>query len=159
MYASGEFSNNNALRKTALLSLESFITSGIFVLSLKFVTGRARPYTGESRSSFHLFSTSSSYNSFPSGHASSAFAVATTIADQSENTFVDVFAYSLATLVALSRVYNNLHWASDVFVGSVIGYFIGKKISTLNRGQKAKRLRVGINLFQGRQALSVSLSF
>jgi len=159
LYTSGEISDNNSLRKTALLSLESFVTSGVIVLGLKCVIGRARPKTGESKNVFHLFSTSSSYNSFPSGHASSVFAVATTIADQSEDAFIDILSYSLATLVAFSRVYNNKHWASDVFFGSVIGYFVAKKICALNRSQDSKEFRVGFNFSQGKKAISLSLYF
>ena len=159
LYASGELSKNNNLRKTALLSLESWVTSGIIVWSLKFVTGRARPKTGESKSTFHLFSTRSSFHSFPSGHAASAFAVATTIAEQSEKNLIDVLVYSLATLAALSRVHDNKHWFSDVFFGSAIGYFVAKKICALNRSQKSGELRFGFCFHEGRQAFSLSLCF
>ena len=43
LYVSGEVSDNNSLRKTALLSLESWLTTGIIVRGLKSVVGRARP--------------------------------------------------------------------------------------------------------------------
>jgi hypothetical protein len=159
LYASGELSDNNSLRRTALLSLESFVTSGVIVIGLKFIGGRARPKTGESKDTFHFFSTKSSYNSFPSGHATSAFAVATTIADQSENAFVDISAYSLATLAALSRVHDNKHWFSDVFFGSAIGYFVAKKICSLNRDQNSARLEVSLNFGENSQSFSVILCF
>jgi hypothetical protein len=35
--------------------------------------------------------------------------------------------------VALSRVHNNEHWASDVFVGAAIGHFIARKVAGLNK--------------------------
>lgn len=159
LYASGEISNNNNLRKTALLGLESWITSGIIVLGLKFITGRARPKTGESHHTFHPLSVSSSFTSFPSGDASSAFAVATTIADRSEKAYVDFLAYGLATLVAIFRVHDNKHWASDAFVGSAIGYLVSKKISALNRDQDSKKIKVSFQFSHKRQALSLSLAF
>lgn len=159
LYASGELSDNNSLRKTALLSLESFVTSGVIVIGLKFIGGRARPKTGESKDTFHFFSTKSSYNSFPSGHATSAFAVATTIADQSENAFIDISAYSLAALAALSRVHDNKHWFSDVFFGSAIGYFVAKKICSLNRSQNSPKLEVGFSFREGKQSFSIFLHF
>jgi membrane-associated phospholipid phosphatase len=159
LYASGEISDSKSLRKTSLLSLESWVTSGIIVLGFKAIVGRARPQTGESSHSFHPFSLRSSFNSFPSGHASSVFAVATTIADQSEKTYVDFLSYSLATLVAVSRVHDEKHWASDVFIGSVIGYVVAKKICSLNRKRDSSKLTVGFHFSEQNQMLSVSFCF
>jgi membrane-associated phospholipid phosphatase len=42
--------------------------------------------------------------------------------------------YGAATLVGLSRMYNNAHWASDVAVGAAIGTFAGIKIVRYNHG-------------------------
>jgi len=159
LYVSGELSHNNSLRKTALLSLESWLTTGVIVSSLKFVIGRARPETGESSHTFHPFSLKSSFYSFPSGHASSAFAVATTIACQSNKTYVDIIAYSLATLVAISRVHNNKHWASDVLVGSSLGYFTAKKISALDRKRDSGKVMLSFQLSHERQAFSLTVVF
>ena len=159
LYATGELTNNNSLRKTALLSLESWLTSGFIVWVFKVVAGRARPSTGDSKDTFHMFSGKSKFHSFPSGHSASAFAVATTIADQTENVWVDIFAYSLATSVALSRVHDNNHWLSDVFLGSAIGYFVAKKICVLNRSPKSTEFRVGFCFQEGQQAISFSLCF
>lgn len=159
LYASGEVSHSSSLRKTALLSLESFLTTGAIVTGLKFISGRARPGTGNSSCTFHPFSTRSSFVSFPSGHASSAFAVAAVIAEQSRKAWIDITAFSLASLVAVSRVYNSKHWASDVFVGSSIGYFVAKKISALNRNRETGRVQVGLQFTRQRQALSFMVSF
>jgi len=159
LYVSGEVSDNNSLRKTALLSLESFLTTGIIVRGFKSVAGRARPSTGESSHSFHPFSTRSRFASFPSGHASSAFAVATVIADQSNKTYIDVLAYSLATLVAISRVHIDKHWASDILVGSAIGYFVAKKISALDKNRDLNKVKLGFQFSRQRQAVSLTFSF
>ena len=35
----------------------------------------------------------------------------------------------MATLTGLSRIYNNEHWSSDVFVGAALGYFTAKSIA------------------------------
>lgn len=157
LYVSGEITDNNSLRKTALLSLESWVTSGVLVLGLKFLTGRARPKTG-SKDDFHPFSFKG-YLSFPAGHSCSAFAVATSIADQSRETSIDILAYSLATLVTVSRVHNNKHWASDVFIGSALGYLIAKKISSLDRNRHSAKIRVDVQVSPQKQALSLNLSF
>jgi hypothetical protein len=159
LYASGEISRNDSLSKTALLSLESWLTTGVIVSSMKFVFGRARPYTGESSHSFHPFSTSSSYFSFPSGHSSAAFAVFTTIAERSKSVYVDVLAYSVATLCALSRVHNNKHWASDVFIGAVIGHLVAKKICAFDRARSSKKVSLGFQYTRHTKAITVNISF
>jgi len=147
------------MRKIALLGVESFVISGVLVGVLKYSIGRARPFTGESKASFHPFSSSSRYYSFPSGHATSAFSVATVIAEHSKEFLVDVAAYGMAALVAMSRVQKNKHWVSDVFIGSVLGILIGKKISNLNRGDNAERLKIGIQLGLQKQAFSLRYTF
>jgi len=159
LYASGEIFHERSLRKTALLSLESWLTSGVIVYGLKWMTGRARPSTTEEAYFFHPFSARSGYHSFPSGHSSSAFAVATVIAEQSEEFVVDFIAYSLSTLAALSRIHDKKHWASDVFIGSVIGYCVGKKISALNRDNSSDRIQLTFLCSHGRRGLTLTIFF
>lgn len=159
LYISGEISKNSCLRKTALLSFGSFLASSALVLGLKFAVGRARPSSGESSHSFHLFSIRTSHTSFPSGDAASAWAVLTMIAEQSEKIWVDIFAYSLASLVAFYRVHDNKHWASDAFIGSSLGFFVARKISALNRKTNLGKLKVSFQFSGQRQAISFSLNF
>ena len=40
--------------------------------------------------------------------------------------------YGGATMVALSRMYNNQHWASDVIMAAGIGTFAGNKVVRFN---------------------------
>ena len=159
LYVGGEVSNNDGLRKTALLSLESLLTSGIIVRGMKILVGRARPQTGEPYNSFDPLSLKSNYNSFPSGHSAAAFSVASVIASQSKDTNIDFMVYSLATFIALSRIYQNKHWASDIFIGSVIGYFVGKKICALNRDRNPNKIQLGFQFTPQRKAITVSIYF
>jgi membrane-associated phospholipid phosphatase len=159
LYVGGEVSNNDGLRKTALLSLESLLTAGIIVRGMKILVGRARPYTGEPYNTFDPFTLSSSYNSFPSGHSAAAFSVASVIASQSKDANIDFVVYSLATLVALSRVYLEKHWASDIFIGSVIGYVVGKKICALNRDRNPNKVQLGFQFTPQRKAITLSIYF
>ena len=159
LYTGGEISDNDSLRKTSLLSLESLVTSGIIVRGMKIIFGRARPETGGPKNIFYPFSLTSSYNSFPSGHSSSAFAVVTVIATQSKKVYVDVLAYGLATLVAASRVYMNKHWTSDVFIGSVIGYAVGKKICALNRNSSSTKVHLSFQCTVRRHAVAINICF
>lgn len=155
LYLSGELFHQDSLRHTALQSLESLVISGVLVAGLKFLTGRARPTTGVSPTTFKPFSGSSRYYSLPSGHASSAFAVAAVIADNSDRLWVDVLSYSLAALVAVSRLHDNEHWPSDVFLGGVLGYFVGRRISS---AQETKASRLRLTFLPDRSGLALSLS-
>jgi membrane-associated phospholipid phosphatase len=159
IYIAGEFGNDVGLRRTALLSLESLAASSILAWTLKFVSGRARPYTDESSRSFHSFAFKNSYWSMPSGHAVASFSVATVIAEQVEGPLVDAIAFSLATLIGISRIHDNKHWASDVFFGSALGYFVGKKICDLNRRKDESMVSLGIDCARGRRALTLSIAF
>jgi membrane-associated phospholipid phosphatase len=159
VYAAGEIGHDDGLRKTALLSLESLATASLLVWTTKVIVGRARPYTEESSGSFHPFALKSSLWSFPSGHAAAAFSVATTIALQSRSVFVDIVAYSLASLAGLSRIHDNSHWASDVFIGSAVGYFVAKKITDLNRTGEKRTVSLGFQCSGGRQSLTLSIAF
>ena len=72
----------------------------------------------------------SNYNSMPSGHTITAFSIATVFATEYKNIlWVPILSYTIATGVALSRIYDNKHWASDVVMGSALGWAIGKLIS------------------------------
>jgi len=159
IYTAGEIGHDDGLRKTALLSLESLTTAGLLAWTMKFVFGRARPYSGESSHSFTPFTLAHHHFSFPSGHATAAFSVATTIALRSKSLFVDIAAYSLACLAGISRSHDNYHWASDIFVGSVLGYFVARKIVDLNRPGSKKTISLGFQNFRGRQAITLSIGF
>lgn len=123
---------------TFLLSLESFIITGVFVEVLKRSTGRSRPNTGDPHDTWTgpTMSDQNDHLSFPSGDVSSAFAVASVVASGYNNVAVPPIVYTAATLIALSRVHNNAHWPSDVVVGGGIGYFIGKAIVASQRDIK-----------------------
>lgn len=102
--------------------VESIVETGIIVMGIKYLTGRDRPSANTGSWSFKgpLFLNS---DSFPSGHTAVAWTVAEVVGDAYNCHYI---TYSLATLVALSRVYKDAHWFSDVFVGAVIGVLIGK---------------------------------
>lgn len=65
---------------------------------------------------------SNSY-SFPSGHATTAFAAAYILTRQRKK--LSLFFYSLALLVAISRIYLGRHYPSDVLSGAIFGLIIG----------------------------------
>jgi len=139
VYFIGNSNGNSKLKNTALLGLESVIISSAFTGALKVSTQRARPYTGLGPNSFYSSGLSLNNNtlSFPSDHAASAFALASVISSEygSNNSYVSPIAYGLASLTGLSRLNDNQHWASDVFLGSAIGYFTAKAIVRFHPGE------------------------
>ena len=154
MYLSGEMFKSRNMRKTALLCLESVAISGVLVLTLKKFFGRSRPYSSDGSDRFNFFS---AHTSFPSGHSQTAFAMASVIAEQSDSFVIDFLSYGTAALIAASRVHKGSHWTSDIFIGSAIGYFIGKKVCSLNEKRDNKnRIRMSLNLSSRYPGFSVS---
>lgn len=131
LYGCGLIWHNDRAKLTALKGVEAFLLAGIASQIIKHLTHRHRPFQDEPpnpglwEGPFQGFT----YTSFPSGHSATAFAIAAVIATSYKQTiWVPVVCYTLASGVALSRVYDNEHWASDVLVGSVIGFAIGNLI-------------------------------
>lgn len=131
-YLYGRNQQNDKLANTALYGLESVAISGVVTEMLKLSGHRHRPNTGDSSHSWDGPGMSDANRSFPSGHTSTAFAVATVLATEyHDKNLVPQVSYGLAGLTALSRINDNEHWASDVFVGAAIGYYTAKTVLRL----------------------------
>jgi undecaprenyl-diphosphatase len=78
-----------------------------------------------------------STQSFPSGHSATAFACATVLASLAPRWRVPFFV--LAALIALSRLYNGVHYPTDVLAGSVLGILVG--LAVLRVSERGRRLR------------------
>lgn len=113
----------------------SLIASEMITPALKEIIGRKRPFRNEGEFKFDSFS---SHDAFPSGHTTRAFAVATVIASHYKQKWVKVAAYSIATLVAYSRMNSDMHWSSDVLAGGIIGFTVGKAVVKLNQSRRGK---------------------
>jgi membrane-associated phospholipid phosphatase len=61
------------------------------------------------------------HNSFPSGHATQAFAIFMCLVFASKNQFMKLLFFLLAVLTSFSRVYLSQHWLIDITAGSLIG--------------------------------------
>jgi membrane-associated phospholipid phosphatase len=138
MIAVGLLSKNEGLRDTGRDSLEAeLIAAGVITPVLKRTFGRARPNAvPQDAYNFHPFS---SRDSFPSGHATNAFALASAVAGHSDGWVIPTVAYTVASGVAFARMNDNVHWASDVFAGAVIGTATGRTIARRHRAQRGQR--------------------
>ena len=140
-YIFGHFHEDEKAKRTTLIAMESFLITGLYTTVLKASFGRHRPSTGDSSTSFDGFSID--HNSFPSGHTSTAFAIATVFANQYEKTpYIKPISYGLATLTGLSRINDEKHWASDVFIGAALGYFTSKTLLRLHNNKKGQHFTI-----------------
>lgn len=96
---------------TAGTMFEAFALTMAFTYALKFATQRERPDGSNSRS-------------FPSAHASGAFALAT-VAEVFYGPWVGIPSYALASMIALSRIDANKHVVTDTLAGALLGTLIG----------------------------------
>jgi membrane-associated phospholipid phosphatase len=136
-YACGVIWKNKRAKETGLKGLESFVITAVFTQVIKQVTHRHRPYQN-SPPDPHIWDGPFSwggdygafgYNSFPSGHSSTAFSIATVIALEYWDTkWVPIVSFGLAGLTAVYRLAVNDHWASDVLAGSALGLAIGSLV-------------------------------
>ena len=123
-YLVGRARNDRRLKETGLLGAEALIDGLIVSESLKTITQRPRPLEDNGRGRFFRGG-----NSFPSGHAIGAWSFATVVANEYDNNRLIKFsAYGLAAAVSISRYTGERHFLSDIFVGSVIGYGVGRYV-------------------------------
>jgi membrane-associated phospholipid phosphatase len=135
----GMIAHDTAAKKIAIELFQAGLYAEVVTGILKTVVGRARPYMNEGSSSFHPFSIlKEDYNSFPSGHSTSAFALSTVLSRHAHSTFLKIAAYAPAGLTLFSRIYQDKHWVSDELLGAAIGYFVGNWVVDLHESKRHK---------------------
>ena len=129
LFGAGKLFHDANVEDAGRDALESdLLAGGIVTPLLKDLFGRARPNISDGTYNFHFIRTDNPHNSFPSGHATSAFALATAIAGHYHNWIVPTIVYTIATGVAASRVNDHVHWPADVVAGALIGRAVGRGI-------------------------------
>jgi len=113
-------------KKLALLILVAYLSSGLVTQVLKNLIYAPRPriYFEASQYLFHLDNFGNSgggSSSFPSGHTTSAFALATVLAVHFRKKYLSIILFIAAALVGYSRIYLAQHFPLDVVVGAAIG--------------------------------------
>lgn len=149
LYAFGRARDQRRVQDLGLHGTEAVVISTAVSYGIKLLAGRARPHLGTDKPrDFQLgrgFS-GDDYQAFPSGHTTAAFAFASTLSRETQmwwpesRWYVGILAYSGATLVGMSRMYNNMHWASDVLGGAAIGTLLGLKVVRYHHSHPGNRI-------------------
>ena len=120
------------LKKTVLIWAGSLFANSAATHTTKMAFHRHRPRSGSPYNTFDWRHGIEENTSFISGHTSNIFTTATVFATNYKDVkWVPPVAYGVATLVGLSRIYDNAHWASDVMAGAAVGFLSAKAVNAL----------------------------
>src|SRR5271165_4998919 len=122
-YFWGHITHNERMRETGVLATEAMLDVLPLQYGIRYSTGRLRPNQSNYQNVFF-----DGGNSFPSNHAAVMFAFASVVAREYPNPFAEFGAYGLATAVSMARAASGQHFLSDLFIGGLIGYQVGRHI-------------------------------
>lgn len=139
---------DDRMQNVGLISLESITGAAALSIGTKHLVGRARP-SEELGPWAHTANKSDA--SFPSNHATVAFAAVTPFAKAYDAPWL----YGLAAVSSMGRVASRQHWVSDVVGGGVLGYAVGSWLWNA-QGKDAQASQLAIN--PGPKSISVAWS-
>lgn len=141
LYGAGRVFGDDDLADVGLHVTEAILVAEALTYTVKLLAGRGRPSLDPDDPFDFRFGRGfqgDDWQSLPSGHTSAAFATAAASAHElarlwpGHDLLVGVLTYGPASLVGVSRIFHNRHWASDVVFGAAIGAFSGWKIVDYN---------------------------
>ncbi len=149
-YGVGRVAGWKNVADLGLHTVEALSVAGLTTVILDGLVARARPFVvGDTNSTdFHFGHGFGNHDrqSFPSGHATSGFAFASTVTSESARWWphatwiVGPLMYGAATLSGFSRMYDDRHWASDIISGAAIGTFAGIKVVRYNHSHPSNMI-------------------
>lgn len=158
MYGTGRLTKHRRLADAGLHITESIVLAGALTFVGKGAAGRARPRHFRDTLGVRPFDPDprdfglgrgfgdGDFQAFPSGHTSAAFSFASAFVSELHRWkprwtwWVAPIVYGGATLVGISRMYNNAHWASDVAAGAAVGTFAGLKTVRFNHANPTNKI-------------------
>ena len=126
MYLSGGLAGNTGLKEYGVVLGEALVLADLSGAAIKQVVGRGRPNSTEHKDSVKPFAFERDYDSFPSLHTASSFAMASVVAQRTESVYISSSVYALAGLVGIARISQGAHWLSDVVAGAMLGELSGR---------------------------------
>jgi len=118
MFTAGRLAHGPRFRAMTYDMLDAAVVNFAYTGVLKVAVGRERPNGQDNQS-------------FPSGHTSNAFAMAS-VAQRHYGWKIGVPAYLLAGLMGVSRIHEDKHWLSDVVGGAALGFVVGRTVVRVN---------------------------
>jgi membrane-associated phospholipid phosphatase len=132
IFADGLIKHDKKLQEDAIYMAGAFILSSIVTQGTKQIVKRERPFVR------YPLIFSDRYDgggySFPSGHTSAAFCTATSLSLYFPRWYVIAPSYLWAASVGWARMYEGVHYPTDVLAGTVVGAgsaWLGYKIQRL----------------------------
>jgi membrane-associated phospholipid phosphatase len=136
LFAAGHLTGMPRLADAGLHMTEAVLITASFTGLGKGFFGRALPNVNDSNpDNFQFFrgfhDRNGPFVSFPSGHTGASFAMASVVTAEVDRwhpelaRIVGPIAYGGAGLVGLARMYQNVHWASDLPLAAAIGTWSG----------------------------------
>lgn len=172
IYGRSESSPRSA--EIGLRTLEGVGAAGITSYIIKGFVGRARPFvvsdTNPHQYKFGRGFRDDNYTSFPSGHTTVAFAAASAASDEigylwphASHLWTPAL-FTTASLVAVARVYEDKHWASDVVAGAAVGTIVSRVVVRYARAHPHNvidraLLPVGVSQLNGSRAVTLNWNY
>lgn len=143
MAIAGLIKNDKKLLQDALYTGGSVLLTTGLTYSIKNIVNRKRPFY---KYSFIIKRDKANYwLSFPSGHTSSAFCTATSLALRYRKWYVIAPVYIYAASVGWARMYQGVHYPTDVLAGAIVGAgcaWLGYKAQKWMAGKKERKKKV-----------------
>ena len=115
------------LRRLAKYGLALMALATTAHLMIKDIVGRPRPFVElEAAIAYTPDWIVTTATAFPSGHTTTAFALATFVSMVTDKKLVAMMVYVMAGLIAIERVYIGVHYPLDVLGGMILGTIIGR---------------------------------
>ncbi len=132
-YIIGRVSKNKKVIETGKALIEAQVITVVMTSMIKVSTGRERPDGSGTRFT----------SSFPSGHASGSFALASTV-DAMYGYKTGIPLYMFAGFVGFSRLSDSKHFLSDVLFGAALGTVVGRGIGRIHKKEKGNDSELSI---------------
>ncbi len=125
------YAGNAGASRAFTNAIISGLAAGAAAQVLKLVVGRVRPNETEDSGVYNPFE---GHAAFPSGHATFASAVLTSLVMDSSSRGLRYAAYGGVAAAALARLHYNRHWTSDVVAGAALGVVTTRLVARFRDG-------------------------
>jgi hypothetical protein len=156
LVVSGLLFKNPNISSMGREAIEASVFSGLMADVVKFSLGRERPVASNNHTDFDV---GSSNQSFPSGHATQAFTIASVVAARSNGWLIPTLAYTAATLVAYDRVNDRQHFPSDVVAGAALGIAVGRFVVHRHQAEEQRARALDLTIVPTAHGIQIGARF